>query len=159
MGGIDRRLQCDEAPDGVHVAAQFNTSDFNVTSQWFFHAAYNYTVGSRRQAPHAGRNKCLGNVWQGMSERVFRHADPAKTQADGNAAHAGPRKEHLVYETNAYAGNVFHDVAQLGVYEASGRWLETLDDFRSALQQVGCLVDDLGVLDETPPLWRRGNRR
>jgi hypothetical protein len=26
--------------------------------------AYNFTVGSRRQAPHAGRNKFLGNVWQ-----------------------------------------------------------------------------------------------
>jgi hypothetical protein len=59
-----------------------------------------------------------------MSERVFRHADPAKTPADGNAAHAGPQKEHFAYETNAYAGNVFYDIAQMGVFEASGRWLQ-----------------------------------
>lgn len=114
--------------------------------------AYNYTVGSRRQAPHAGRNKYLGNVWQGMSERVFRHADPAKTQADGNAADAGPQKQHFDYETNAYAGNVFYDIAELGVYEASGRWLSSLDDFRAALQKRQSLVCDLGVLDKAAPL-------
>jgi hypothetical protein len=114
--------------------------------------AYNFTVGSRRQAPHAGRNKYLGNVWQGLSERVFRHADPAKTQADGNAAHAGPPKDHFAYETNAYAGNVFYDIGQLGVFETSGRWLQTLDDFRAALQNQGSLVSDLGIMDRVAPL-------
>ncbi|MCU0871857.1 MAG: LamG domain-containing protein [Pirellulaceae bacterium] len=114
--------------------------------------AYNFTVGSRRQAPHAGRNKYVGNVWQGLSERVFRHADPAKTQADGNAAHAGPQKDHFAYETNAYAGNVFYDIAQLGVFETSGRWLQTLDDFRAALQKQGSLVAELGVMDRVAPL-------
>jgi hypothetical protein len=114
--------------------------------------AYNFTVGSRRQAPHAGRNKFLGNVWQSMSERVFRHADPAKTQADGNAAHAGPQKDHFAYETNAYADNVFYDIAELGVFETSGRWLETLDDFRAALKTQHSLTAGLGVLDAAAPL-------
>ena len=98
-------------------------------NMFFNNTAYNFTVGSRRQAPHAGRNKFLGNVWQSMSERVFRHADPAKTQADGNAAHAGPQKDHFAYETNAYAGNVFYDIGQLGVFETSGRWLAIAGGF------------------------------
>jgi hypothetical protein len=114
--------------------------------------AYNFTVGSRRQAPHAGRNFYLGNVWQGISERVFRHADPARTPADGNAAHAGPQRERFAYETIGYARNVFHDIGQLGVFETSGRWLPTLADFRSALQEQRALVSDLGVLDVKPPL-------
>ena len=114
--------------------------------------AYNFTVGSRRQSPHAGRNQFLGNVWQGMSERVFRHADPAKTPADGNAAHAGPQKSHFAYETNAYAGNVFYDIGQMGVFEASGRWLPTFDEFRTALQEQRSLVSDLGVMDDVAPL-------
>lgn len=114
--------------------------------------AYNFTVGSRRQAPHAGRNKYLGNVWQSISERVFRHADPAKTQADGNAAHAGPQKEHFAYETNAYWGNVFYDIAELGVFETSGRWLRSLEDFRAALEKQHGLVSDLGVMDGAAPL-------
>lgn len=119
---------------------------------FFNNTAYNFTVGSRRQAPHAGRNKYLGNVWQGMSERVFRHADPAKTEADGNAADAGRQKDQFAYETNAYAGNVFHDIAELGVFETSGRWLRTLDDFRTALARRQSLVSDLGVMDRVAPL-------
>ncbi len=121
-------------------------------NMFFNNTAYNYTVGSRRQAPHAGRNKFLGNIWQSMSERVFRHADPAKTQADGNAAHAGPQKDHFAYETNAYAGNVFYDIAQLGVFETSGRWLPSLEDFRAALQKERSLVSDLGIMDKSAPL-------
>ncbi|MCR4412975.1 MAG: laminin G domain-containing protein [Thermoguttaceae bacterium] len=114
--------------------------------------AYNFTVGSRRQEPRAGRNKFLGNVWQGMSEWVFRHADPAKTRDAGNAAHARPPKERFDYQTNAYAANVFYDIGQFGVYEASGRWLATLEDFRSALAAHRSLVSDLGVMDTVAPL-------
>jgi hypothetical protein len=104
-------------------------------NDFFNNTAYNFFTGSRRQAPHAGRNKFLGNVWQSISDRVFRHADPAKTLADGNAADAGPQKEHFAFETNAYGRNVFHDIGQMGVFEPSGRWLESLDDFRTALQR------------------------
>lgn len=119
---------------------------------FFNNTAYNFTVGSRRQAPHAGRNQYLGNVWQSISERVFRHADPARTQADGNAADAGPQKEHFAFETNAYARNVFYDIAQMGVFEPSGRWLESLEDFRDALRARGSMVSELGVMDRTAPL-------
>lgn len=118
----------------------------------FNNTAYRFTVGSRRQKPDAGRNKYLGNVWQDISERVFRHADPAKTQADGNAAHTRPQKSRFAYQTNAYAGNVFHNVAQLGVFESSGRWLPTVEAFRAALAQQRSLAAELGVLDAAPPL-------
>ncbi len=114
--------------------------------------AFNYAVGSRRQSPHAGRNQYLGNVWQGLSERVFRHADPARTLADGNAADAGPQKEHFAFESNAYARNVFHGVAQMGVYEPSGRWLQTLEDFQAALAARQSRVTELGVMDRAAPL-------
>jgi len=119
---------------------------------FFNNTAYNFFVGSRRQTPHAGRNKFLGNVWQSMSERVFRHADPAKTLADGNADHAGPQKERFAAETNAYGRNVFYDIGQMGVFEPSGRWLPTLDDFRTALQQQHSMVSDLGTMDSVQPL-------
>jgi hypothetical protein len=125
---------------------------FSYQNVFFNNTAYNFTVGSRRQAPHAGRNQYLGNLWQGLSERVFRHADPAKTQADGNAADAGPQKEHFAFESNAYARNVFYDIAQMGVYEPSGRWLQTVDDFRGALKARQSLVADLGAMDRVAPL-------
>ncbi|MCX7818281.1 MAG: LamG domain-containing protein [Kiritimatiellae bacterium] len=115
--------------------------------------AWNYTVGSRRQAPEAGRNRYIGNVWQAISERVFRHAEPAKTRAQGNEAHAaaaeGGRIEH---ELNIYAANVFHDVAELGVVELSGRWLRTLEEFRSALVAARARVADVGRMDPVPTL-------
>lgn len=119
---------------------------------FFNNTVFNFTVGSRRQAPHAGRNQYLGNVWQSLSERVFRHADPARTLADGNAADAGPQKEKFAYESNAYGRNVFYDIGQMGVFEPSGRWLQTLDDFRNALQVRQSLVTDLGVMDGAAPL-------
>ena len=119
---------------------------------FFNNTAYNFHTGSRRQSPHAGRNKFLGNVWQGISDRVFRHADPANTEAEGNAHHAGPQQTHFAYETNAYARNVFHDIGQMGVFEASGRWLAGFDDFRTALEEQQSLVAELGVVDETATL-------
>lgn len=125
---------------------------YSYQNLFFNNTAYNFFVGSRRQAPHAGRNKFLGNVWQSMSDRVFRHADPARTEADGNAHHAGPQKQHFAYETNAYAKNIFHDIAQMGVFETSGRWLHTLEDFRDALREQRSMVSDLGVMDGTAPL-------
>lgn len=113
-------------------------------NMFFNNTAYNFYTGSRRQAPHAGRNKYLGNVWQSISERVFRHADPAKTAADGNAADAGPPKEQYDFGSNAYANNFFHDIAQMGVFEPSGRWLDRLAQFRDALRQRGTMVWQTG---------------
>ena len=102
---------------------------------FFQNTVYNFYEGSRRQAPAAGRNKYLGNIWDGMGKYVFRHADPARTKAEGNARDAGPRRGHFALETNAYARNVFHDFAEMGILEPSGRWLLTFDDFKGRLAE------------------------
>ena len=62
-------------------------------------------------APEAGRNKYLGNIWDGIGQYVFRHDDPAKTKAEGNAKDAGPQKSSFALDSNAYGRNVFHDFA------------------------------------------------
>jgi hypothetical protein len=119
----------------------------------FFHnTAFNFYSGSRRQAPEAGRNKYLANVWDGMGKHVFRHADPAKTAADGNAKDAGPQKFRFALESNAYGRNIFHDFKEMGVLEPSGRWLLTFDDFRAALEKNKSLVSELGTVSTLPPL-------
>ena len=33
-----RRLQCYRVPEGVHIAAEFDSSGYEVTARWFFHA-------------------------------------------------------------------------------------------------------------------------
>jgi hypothetical protein len=71
----------------------------------------------------------------GMGKYVFRHADPARTEAEGNARDAGPRRGHFALETNAYGQNVFHDFAEMDILEPSGRWLRTFDDFKGTLQK------------------------
>jgi hypothetical protein len=124
---------------------------------FFQNTAYNFHEGSRRQAPAAGRNKYLGNVWDGMGKYVFRHADPAKTEAQGNAADAGPRRNHFALETDAYGRNVFHDVAEMGILEPSGRWLKTFDDFQGALKKGKGLLCDLGEVSKASPLRDPGH--
>src|SRR5213075_438640 len=113
-------------------------------NSFFNNTIFNFYTGSRRQAPAAGRNKYLGNIWAGIGQFVFRHADPAKTPAEGNARDAGPAKEQFDLESNAYEGNVFYDVAEMGVLEPSGRWLRTYDDFKAALEKNKSMVGELG---------------
>ena len=143
-------LSKDDTSQLVNCAAFQEIHSYQNT--FFNNTAYNYFVGSRRQAPQGGSNKYLGNIWQTMGERAFRHADPAKTEADGNAADAGPRAHEYEYESNAYAFNIFHDVPEIGVFEASGRWLKTPEDFKSALAGKHSLVSDTGEIDEKPIL-------
>ena len=119
---------------------------------FFQNTVYNFYEGSRRQAPDAGRNKYLGNIWDGMGKYVFRHADPARTKAGGNARNAGPQKSRYVLETNAYGRNVFHDFNAMGVFEPSGRWLLTFDDFKDALQSNHSLLGELGEISKSSPL-------
>lgn len=119
---------------------------------FFNNTIYNFYTGSRRQEPSAGRNKFLGNLWEGIGEYVFRHADPARTAADGNAKDAGPQKEHFALETNAYGRNFFHDFKKMGVLEPSGRWLEDYDAFKGALEKHKSLLPDLGEVSKTPLL-------
>ncbi len=119
---------------------------------FFNNTVFNFYTGSRRQAPTAGRNKYLANVWDGIGQFALRHADPAKTAAEGNAKDAGPQKSHFALETNAYGFNVFYDVAEMGVLEPSGRWLASFEDFKAALGKNKSLLGELGVVSKTSPL-------
>ncbi|MCY3017530.1 MAG: LamG domain-containing protein [Planctomycetota bacterium] len=119
---------------------------------FFQNTIYNYYAGSRRQAPEAGRNKYLGNIWDGIGKYVFRHADPAKTAAEGNAKDAGPQKTRFALETNAYGRNIFHDFAEMGVLDPAGRWLLSFEDFKGALEKNKSLLCDLGEVSKTSPL-------
>jgi hypothetical protein len=116
---------------------------------FFQNTVYNFNTGSRRQEPSAGRNKYLGNLWEGIGEFVLRHADPARTAADGNAKDAGPQKTHFALETDAYGRNFFHDFKKMGVLEPSGRWLEDYDAFKGALEKNKTLLADLGDVSKT----------
>lgn len=119
----------------------------------FFHnTIYNFYTGSRRQEPQAGRNKYLANVWHGIGKYVFRHADPARTRSEGDAAQARSPKTRYALESNAYGRNVFFECAEMGVLEPSGRWLPRFEDFKAALEQNRCLITDLGVVSPVPPL-------
>ncbi|MFW6108584.1 MAG: LamG domain-containing protein, partial [bacterium] len=114
---------------------------------------YRFVKGSRRQAPHAGRDKFLGNVWSHIGEWTFWHARPAKSEPQGNAAHAGPQKEHFALETNAYGRNVFHGLSdKLAVFEPSGRWHTDLESFREALAEQGALAVRAGEMADQPVL-------
>jgi len=134
-----------------------NTSAFqeiiSYQNTFFNNTIYNFVRGSRRQAPQAGRVKFLGNIWQSMGERVFRNADPANTEAAGNEADAGPRREQFAIETDAYARNVFHDSGEgFGVFETSGRWHKTLSSFQEALETYKPLAATVGLMAAKSPL-------
>ena len=118
----------------------------------FNNTAYNFVIGSRRQAPEAGRNKYLGNIWQSIGEMVFRHAQPSNRMADPNVADAGEAKSEYDHPTNAYANNVFYDVPKnIGVFEPGGRWHSSVESFRKALVMRKSL-GDFGVLSDSSPL-------
>jgi hypothetical protein len=140
--------------DPASIAANCSAFQEIISYQntFFQNTAYNYYEGSRRQEPVAGRNKYLGNIWDGMGQYVFRHADPARTAAEGNAPGAGSRRGRFALETDAYGRNVFHDFAALGVLEPSGRWLPTFDDFQAALRKNQALLGNLGEVRQTSPL-------
>ena len=61
-------------------------------------------IASRRQAPQTVRYKFIGNVFQDISQQVFRHSD--KEGVDPNARDAGAEAESFAHETIAYANNV-----------------------------------------------------
>lgn len=118
----------------------------------FNNTAYNFVIGSRRQAPQAGMNKYLGNVWHTIGHMVFRHADPRNQQADPNAADADTRPSKFQHATNAYAGNVFYNPpSRFGVFEQDGQWYGSLGDFTDAVDRRGS-IGEVGVLADFSPL-------
>lgn len=120
---------------------------------FFNNTAYNFVKGTRRQAPQAGRNKFMGNIWDGIGDWVFWHTTPARSAAAGNEMDAGPQKDHYALETNAFTGNIFHDITgKYGSFKPSGQWHESFEDSRKALQEVGSIEADLGKVTTLSPL-------
>ncbi len=123
----------------------------------FNNTAYNFAAGSRRQAPQAGRNLYLGNVWDAISDLYFRHSD-ARPVAEENAADVaagggGRRGGSYAVDTDGYAGNVFHGAPRnFGAFEATGILYKTLDTFRAALEKYGPLAGTVGADSKEPPL-------
>ena len=118
----------------------------------FNNTAYNFVIGSRRQAPAAGQNKYLGNIWDSIGYLVFRHAEPSGVAQDPNAADAGKQASEFEHATNAYAANLFHDPPQqIAVFEPSGNWYGSVADFAQALQQRGS-IGQAGETVDTPLL-------
>jgi len=118
----------------------------------FNNTVYNFVSGSRRQAPQAGRNKYIGNVWQDIGAWTFLHAKAAGSLAEGNAADVGEQKEHFAYESNAYSKNIFHNISdKFAVFEPSGRWHEDLSSFQYALSGHSALTSEVGDISENSP--------
>ena len=126
---------------------------------FFNNTAYNFVKGTRRQSPHAGRNKFLGNIWDGIGDWVFWHTVPARSIAAGNEQDAGPQKMHYALETNAFTGNIFHDITgKYASFKPSGQWHESFDDARKALEETGAIASDLGVEASSPPMINPAKR-
>ncbi len=118
----------------------------------FNNTIYKFVNGSRRQAPHAGRNKYIGNVWEDIGMWTFFHAKAAGSLEEGNAADVGEQKEHFAYESNAYSDNIFHNISdKFGVFEPSGRWHEDLSSFQNAMTGHSALTSDVGEITDISP--------
>jgi len=134
-----------------------NTAGFqeiiSYQNTFFNNTLFNFVTGSRRQEPQAGRVKFLGNIWQSIGSRVFRDADPARTAQAGNEPGAGPRRNEFAIDTDAYARNVFYGVGEsFGVFEPSGKWHQTFQAFRDALDSYHPLAAEVGIMAEQSPL-------
>ncbi len=118
---------------------------------FFNNTAYRFRIGSRRQTAEPGRDKFLGNIFQDIGEKVFRHSDSKNT--DPNAHHAGAQGDHFEYATNAYSKNVFYNIGGIiGNFEALGGDYPKLADFAKAMKVVKPLADDVGVMSDKAPL-------
>ena len=120
---------------------------------FFNNTAYNFIIGSRRQSPHAGSNKFLGNIWHGIGDWVFWHTIPAKSPMAGNEQDAGPQKDHYALETNAFSGNVFYDITgKYAAFKPSGQWHTSFAEAQNVLEETNAIASDLGKVAPEPPL-------
>ena len=130
-----------------HGATTMFQEIISYQNMFFNNTAYNFVKGTRRQAPQAGRNKFMGNIWDSISDWVFWHTKPAKTPADGNEQDAGKTETNYALETNAFTGNVFGDIsAKYGSFKSSGKWHNTFEECRQVLEEVDSIAWDLGVV-------------
>ena len=142
-----------------HGATTMFQEIISYQNMFFNNTAYNFVKGSRRQAPQAGRNKFLGNIWDSIGDWVFWHTPPAKTPEDGNERDAGKIEKDYALETNAFTGNVFHNItAKYGAFKSSGKWHRTFEECRQALEEAMSIAHDLGVVAHRPVLNDPANK-
>ncbi|MFW5829826.1 MAG: LamG-like jellyroll fold domain-containing protein, partial [Planctomycetota bacterium] len=121
-------------------------------NSFFNNTAYKFVSGSRRQAPGIGRNRYLGNIFDDIEHWVFYHAKVPKGGFDANAHHFDQAKAFF-HETNAYSGNVMHDVeGYIGVFESHGKPYDTLGDMQAAMTAHGSQQPGIGVMASDSPL-------
>jgi len=132
-----------------HGATTMFQEIISYQNMFFNNTAYNFVKGTRRQAPQAGRNKFMGNIWDSISDWVFWHTQPAKTPEDGNERDAGKVEKNYTLETNAFTGNVFHNItAKYGSFKSSGKWHRTFEECREVLEEVKSIAYNLGVVTD-----------
>ncbi|MFP4382302.1 MAG: LamG-like jellyroll fold domain-containing protein [Candidatus Sumerlaeia bacterium] len=121
-------------------------------NQIFNNTAYRFVQASRNQSGQLGRWLYIGNIYQDVSEYVFRHANPSK-KADPNAADAGKQGDQFDYQTYGYKNNLFHGIAgHYGLFEASGKEYDSLENMRAAMKENNLMAWQLGEKVETAPL-------
>ncbi|MFO7956835.1 MAG: LamG-like jellyroll fold domain-containing protein [Candidatus Brocadiia bacterium] len=119
----------------------------------FNNTIYKFAVGSRRQAPQAGRDAFLGSLWLDLSEWVFFHGRPARGEEAPNIEHVGPQSNVFAHETTAVARNIFHKLPrEFAVFEADGTRHAAMETYRRALTQRGALAGDVGKAVEDSPV-------
>jgi hypothetical protein len=134
-----------------HGATTMFQEIISYQNMFFNNTAYNFVKGTRRQAPQAGRDKFMGNVWDSVSDWVFWHTKPAKTPEEGSERDAGKIEKNYALQTNAFTGNVFHNItAKYGSFKSSGKWHRTFEECRKALEGVKSIAYDLGVVANKP---------
>ncbi len=142
-----------------HGATTMFQEIISYQNMFFNNTAYNFLKGTRRQAPQAGRNKFMGNIWDSISDWVFWHTTPARTPKDGNERDAGKVETKYALETNAFTGNVFHDITgKYGAFKSSGKWERTFEECRATLKEVKSIAGDLGVVATTPVMKDPANK-
>lgn len=132
-----------------HGATAMFQEIISYQNTFFNNTAYNFVKGTRRQAPQAGRNKFLGNIWDSIGDWVFWHTQPAKTPEAGNERDAGRVENDYALETNAFTGNVFHNIkGKYGAFKSSGAWHRTFEECRAVLEEEKAIAYELGVVAE-----------
>ncbi|MCF7972426.1 MAG: hypothetical protein K9N55_01280 [Phycisphaerae bacterium] len=135
----------------AHGATTMFQEIISYQNMFFNNTAYNFVKGTRRQAPQAGRNKFMGNIWDSIGDWIFWHTQPAQTPGDGNERDTGKRDSEYALETNAFTGNVFHDITgKYGSFKSSGQWHQTFEQCRQVLEEVQSIAYDLGVEAHRP---------
>ncbi len=135
-----------------------NTSAFQEIISYqnsvFNNSIFRFVVGSRRQAPQAGRDLFAGNIWEDIGEWILWHGRPAESEDQANQADVGKVGKTFAYETMAYANNIFvGDSENIGVFEANGMPHKTVDSMRQALKKRGARAFQLGKrIEESPYL-------